>query len=241
MIKSYFKIAWRNVLKNKIYSLINIGGLAVGMGVAILIALWVYDELSYDKYHLHYDRIAQVMQHQTWNGEIGTQEANPAALGEEIRNLYSNDFTHVLQASWNYNHTLTHGEKMFLKPGCYFEPGVADMLSLKMIHGTRSGLNEMNSILLAASVAETYFGNDNPIGKVLRIDDKVDVKVTGVYEDLPYNASFKDLTFILPWSLYLSQNTWIKEMDDPWDSNFTRTFAMIDEQANMEKVSAKIK
>lgn len=241
MIRSYFKIAWRNLLKNKIYSLINIGGLAVGMGVAILIALWVYDELSYDKYHLHYDRIAQVMQHQTWNGEIGTQEANPAALGEEIRSLYSNDFTHVLQASWNFNHTLTHGEKMFLKPGCYFEAGVADMLSLKMIHGSRAGLNEMNSILLAASVAETYFGNDNPIGKVLRIDDKVDVKVTGVYEDLPYNASFKDMTFILPWSLYLSQNTWIKEMDDPWDSNFTRTFAMIDEQADMEKVSAKIK
>ena len=57
------------------------------------------------------------MQHQTWNGEIGTQESNPAALGEEIRNVYGNDFTHVLQASWNYNHTLTHGEKMFLKPG----------------------------------------------------------------------------------------------------------------------------
>jgi putative ABC transport system permease protein len=241
MIRSYFKIAWRNLLKNKIYSLINIGGLAVGMGVAILIALWVYDELSYDKYHPHFDRIAQVMQHQTWNGEIGTQEANPAVLGEEIRSIYGSDFTHVLQASWNFNHTLTYGEKMFLKPGSYFEPGIAHMLSLKMIHGSRTGLNEMNSIMLAASVAKTYFGNDNPIGKVLRVDDKVDVKVTGVYEDLPYNTSFKDMTFILPWSLYLSQNTWVREMDDPWDSNFTRTFAMIDEQADMEKVSAKIK
>ena len=78
MIKSYFKIAWRNLLKNKIYSLINIGGLAVGMGVAILIALWVFDELTFDKYHSNYARIAQVMQNQTWNGEIGTQEANPA-------------------------------------------------------------------------------------------------------------------------------------------------------------------
>ena len=117
------------------------------------------------------------MQHQTWNGEIGTQEANPAALGEEIRNVYGNDFTHVLQASWNYDHTLTYGEKMFLKPGCYFEPGVADMLSLKMIHGSRDGLNEMNSILLAESVAKTYFNNENPIGKVFRIDNAVDVKV----------------------------------------------------------------
>jgi putative ABC transport system permease protein len=241
MIKSYFKIAWRNLLKNKIYSLINIGGLAVGMGVAILIALWVFDELTFDKYHSNYERIAQVMQHQTWNGEIGTQEANPAALGEEIRNIYGNDFTHVLQASWNYNHTLTHGEKMFLKPGSYFEPGVADMLSLKMLRGSRDGLNEMNSILLAESVAKIYFNNENPIGKVFRIDDKVDVKVTGVYEDLPYNSSFRDMTFILPWSLYLSQNKWVREMDDPWDSNFTRTFAMIGDQADMEKVSAKIK
>ncbi len=241
MIRNYLKIAWRNLLKNKVFSLINIGGLAVGMGVAILIALWVYDELSFNKYHANYDRIAQVMQNQTWNGEIGTQEANPAALGEEIRNLYSSDFTHVLQASWNFNHTLTYGEKMFLKPGSYFEPGVAEMLSLKMLHGSRDGLKEMNSILLAKSVAETYFGNDNPIGKVLRVDNEVDVKVTGVYEDLPYNTSFRDLTLILPWSLYLSQNEWVREMDDPWDSNFTRTFAMINEQADMQKVSAKIK
>lgn len=241
MIKSYLKIAWRNLLKNKVYSLINIGGLSVGMGVAILIALWVYDELTFDQYHPNYDRIAQVMQHQTWNGEIGTQEANPAALGEEIRNIYGDDFTHVLQASWNFNHTLTHGEKMFLKPGSYFEPGVADMLGLKMIHGSRDGLKEMNSILVAESVAKAYFNNDDPIGKVFRIDNEVDVKVTGVYEDLPYNSSFRDMSFILPWSLYLSQNKWVTDMEDPWDSNFTRTFAMIDGQADMEKVSAKIK
>lgn len=241
MIKNYLKIAWRNLYKNKIFSLINIGGLAVGMGVATLIALWVYDELSFDQYHLNYTRIAQVLQQQTWNGEIGTQEANPAATAEEIRSLYSNDFTYVLQASWNYNHTLTYGEKMFLKPGCFFEPGVPDMLSLKMIHGSRDGLKEMNSILLAESVAQAYFGNEDPIGKVLRLDDEVDVKVTGVYEDLPYNTSFKDMTIILPWSLYLSQNAWVREMEDPWDSNFTRTFAMISEEADMEKVSAKIK
>ncbi len=241
MIKNYLKIAWRNLSKNKIFSLINIGGLAVGMGVAILIALWVYDELSFDKYHQNYDRIAQVMQHQTWNGEIGTQEANPAQMAEEIRNLYSNDFKYVLQASWNFNHTLTYGEKMFLKPGCYFEPEAPDMLSLKMLHGSRSGLNEMNSILISESVAKTYFDNENPIGKVLRIDNDVDVKVTGVYEDLPFNTSFKDMTFILPWSLYLSQNEWIRKMENPWGSNYTRTFAMIDEQADMEKVSAKIK
>ena len=158
MIKSYFKVAWRNLLKNKVYSLINIGGLSVGMGVAMLIALWIQDELDYDRYHANYDRIAQVMQHQTFNGEIGTQPANPAQMAEEIRNLYGSDFTYVLQSSWNFDHTLTYGDKMFVKAGSYFEPEVGDMLSLKMIYGSRDGLKDMNSILLSQSVSKTYFG-----------------------------------------------------------------------------------
>jgi len=241
MYKSYLKIAWRNILKNKVYSAINIGGLAVGMGVAILIALWVNDELQFDRYHANYDRIAQVMQHQTFNGEIGTQEANPAQMAEEIRSLYGNDFEHVLQSSWNFEHTLTYNDRMFLKAGSYFEPGVTEMLGLNMIHGTRDGLKDMNSIMLSASVAKTYFDNDDPIGKVLRLDNELDVKVTGVYEDLPYNTSFRDLTIILPWSLYLNQNKWIAEMEEPWGSNYTQTFAMVAENVDMEKLSAKIK
>jgi putative ABC transport system permease protein len=241
MLKNYFKIAWRNIVKSKGYSLINIGGLAAGMAVAILIGLWIYDELSYNKYHKNYDRIAQVLQHQTYNGEIGTQSANPAAMGEEIRRLYGSDFKHVLQSSWNFNHALTYNKEIFLKPGSFFEPEVAEMLSLRMISGSRKGLYDMHSILLSKSVASTIFGNKDPMGKTLRIDDKVDVKVTGVYEDLPHNTSFKDLQFILPWNLYLSQNTWIKEMEDPWGSNFTQTFAQIGDNADMEKVSAKIR
>ena len=241
MIRSYFLIAWRNLLKNKVYSFINIGGLAVGMGVAILIGLWVMDELNYDKYHTNYNHIAQVMQHQTYNDEIGTQEANPAQMAEEIRSIYPQDFRYVLQASWNHNHALAYGDKVFFKPGSFFEPEVAEMLSLKMIYGTRDGLKEMNSILISESVAKAYFGDEDPLGKVFRLDTQVDVKVTGVYEDLPYNSSFKDMQVILPWSLYISLNAWIREMENPWGSNYTRTFAMIAPQADMEKVSAKIR
>jgi putative ABC transport system permease protein len=241
MYRSYFKIAWRNLIKNRIYSFINIGGLAVGMGVAILIALWVLDELHYDRYHLNYDRIAQVMQHQTFNGEIGTQEANPAQMAEEIRHVYGSDFTYVLQASWNYNHTLTYGDKMFLKPGCYFEPEVADMLTLEMLHGTRGGLKDMNSILLSEEVARTYFGTENPVGKIMRVDNTFDVTVTGVYKNLPYNSSFREMQFIMPWSLYLSNNPWIAKMEEPWGSNYTRTFAMLSERSDMGEVSLKIR
>ncbi|RAW02339.1 ABC transporter permease [Pseudochryseolinea flava] len=241
MLTNYFKIAWRNLQKNRVYSMINIGGLAVGMGVTILIALWVIDELGYDRYHQNYDRIAQVMQHQTYNGNVGTQESNPAAMGEEIRNVYGADFRYVLQASWNHEHTVTFGDKMFLQEGSFFEPQVAEMLTLKMIHGSRNGLQEMNSILISAAVAKTYFGDDDPMGKMLRIDDAVDVKVTGVYEDLPFNSSFRDMKIIMPWSLYLSQNKWVEQMENPWGSNFTRTFAMIGDHAEMESLSKKIK
>lgn len=241
MIKSYFKVAWRNLIKNKIYSLINIGGLAVGMGVAILIALWMRDELIFDRYHANYNRIVQVMQHQVFNGEIGTQVANPAVMAEEIRSLYGSDFTFVLQSSWNFDHTLTYGDKMFLKPGSYFEPEVAEMLSLKMIYGSRDGLKDMNSILISESVSKTYFDDEDPVGKSLRMDDEVDLKVTGVYEDLPFNTSFRNLTFIAPWSLYLDRNKWVREMENPWGSNFTQTFAMVAENKNIDELSAKIR
>jgi putative ABC transport system permease protein len=242
MIKSYFKIAWRNLLRNKAYSAINIFGLALGMSVAILIGLWMYEELTFDKYHPAYDRIAQVMQHQTFNGKVGSQIANPAHMAEEIRNVYGSDFKYVLQASWNNSHTVTYGDKMLAQAGSYFEPEVTEMLGLKMIHGSRDGLKkDMHSVLLSESVAKIYFGNDDPIDKILRIDDQADVKVTGVYEDLPQNTTLKDLKLIMPWDLYLSQNQWIKEMENPWGSNFTQTFAQIGDNADMDEVSARIK
>ncbi|MBC7868542.1 MAG: ABC transporter permease, partial [Gloeobacteraceae cyanobacterium ES-bin-316] len=241
MIKNYFKIAWRNLIKHKGYSAINIGGLAVGMAVAILIGLWIYDELSFDKYHHNYDRIARVMQQQKFNGEISTQFSNPAFLSREMRRKYGSDFKHVLQSSWNNQHTLAYKEKKLLKSGSFFEPGIAEMLSLKILSGNINGLKEVNSIMLSASVSEAYFGTEDPIGKVLKLDNKADLNVTAVYEDLPYNTSFRELTFILPWELYLVQNPWIKSMEDPWGSNFTQTFVQLADNADIKKVSARIK
>jgi hypothetical protein len=172
MIKNYFKIAFRNLIKQKGYSFINIAGLATGMAVAILIGLWIWDELSYDKYHKNYNRIAQVWQHVIYNGNVGSQMANPALMGEEIRNNFGSDFKYVLQASWNNTHILTSGEKKFNKDGYYFEPQVTEMLSLKMIKGTRDGLKEPYSILLSASTAKAYFGEADPMNQVIRIDNK---------------------------------------------------------------------
>ncbi len=241
MIRNYFKIAWRNILINKGSSAINIGGLAVGMTVVMLIGLWIYNELSFNKYHDNYDKIVQVMQHQTYNDVIGTQVANPARMGEAIRNEYGSDFKYVLQASWNYDHALSYKDKVFFKPGSYFEPEVTEMLTLKMIHGHRDGLNEMRSIMLSQSVAELFFGTDDPVGEIMKLDVNIDVKVTGVYEDLPDATTLQSLKFIVPWDLYLNYNAWIKDMDDPWGSNFTQTYAQLAENSNLETVSHKIK
>jgi putative ABC transport system permease protein len=241
MLKNYFKIALRNLTKQKGYSFINIAGLATGMAVALLIGLWIWDELSYNKYHQNYDRIAQVWQHNTYNGVVQSQMSNPYLMAEEIRNNFGSDFKYVLQSSWNYTHIVTHGDRKLNKEGSYFEPQVTDMLSLKMLKGTRDGLKEPYSILLSASMAKVYFGDADPINQLMRIDNKQDVKVTGVYEDLPHNTRFREMNFILPWELYLISQEWIKKMENPWGSNFTQTFAQIADNADMSQVSAKIK
>jgi putative ABC transport system permease protein len=241
MIKNYLKTAWRNLVKSKGYSAINIGGLAVGMAVAMMIGLWIWDELSFDKYHKNYDRIARVMQSQLFNGEVQSQFSNPAVLSAEIRRRYGSDFKYVLQSSWNFQHTLAYGEKKLLKAGSFFERQVADMLSLKILKGTGDGLRDINSIMLSESVAKAYFGSEDPINKTLKLDNKADLKVTAVYEDLPYNTSFRELYFILPWELFLDQNPWVKTMENPWGNNFTQTFAQLNDNADMQKISAKIK
>src|SRR6187200_239144 len=241
MIKNYFKLAWRNLVKSKGYSAINIGGLAVGMAVAMLIGLWVYDELSFNKYHKNYDRIAQVMQHANFNGKIETQVANPALMGPEIRAKYGSDFKYVVQASWTGGHLLTVGDKNFTKTGIFFEADAPEMLTLKMRKGTKAGLKDPYSILLSASAAESIFGNDDPINKTIRLDRQFDVKVTGVYEDLPDNTSFREIKIMMPWELWEIQNPWSKQMDEPWGSNFSQTFAQIADNTEMEKVSTKIK
>lgn len=241
MIRNYFKIAWRNLLKSKGYSAINIGGLAVGMAVAMLIGLWVFDELTFDKYHKNYDRIAQVMQHASFNGKVETQVANPALMGPELRAKYGSDFKYVVQSSWTGGHLLSIGDKNIVKIGNFFEPEAPDMLTLKMLKGTRAGLKDPYSIMLSASAAESIFGKEDPINKTLKFDRTYDVKVTGVYEDLPDNTSFRDIKIMMPWKLWMIQNPWAEKMEEPWGSNFSQTFAQIADNADMSKVSAKIK
>ncbi|WP_290712737.1 ABC transporter permease, partial [Flavihumibacter sp. CACIAM 22H1] len=241
MIKNYFKIAWRNLMKSKGYSAINIGGLAVGMAIALMIGLWVHDELSFNKYHRNYARIAQVMQHANYNGKIASQVSNPAVMSPELKAKFGSDFKYVVQTSWEGTHLLSVGTKHIKSGGIFMEPDGPAMLSLKLLKGSAAGMKDPYSILLSSSVATSIFGTQDPVNKLIKLNRKHDLKVIGVYEDLPENTSFRALKIIMPWELWLIDNPWVKNMDDPWDSNFSQTFVQLADNADMEAVSRKIK
>ncbi len=240
MLKNYFKIAWRNLGKSKVSSFINIGGLAAGMAVAMLIGLWIYDELSFDKYHKNYDRIAQVMQHQAFNGKIYSQESIPFPLGGELRSHYGNNFKYLAMASWEGDHILSIGDKKLSQNGFFIEPDGPEMLTLKMLKGKVDGLKDMNSILLSAAAAKAILGEADPINKVLKIDNKLDVTVRGVYEDLPRNTKFAKLQFIAPWDLYVSAEKWIQNSRTEWGNNSFQLFAQVAGNTNFAMVDKKI-
>jgi putative ABC transport system permease protein len=242
MIKNYFKTAWRNLVKSKGHSFINIGGLAIGMAVAILIGLWIYDELSFNKYHKNYDRIAQVMRHFTFEGKTETGgQSNPIPLSTELRHAYGSDFTYIVMSTKPVDFIISYGDKKFTQQGRFMQADAAKMLTLNMLHGTRNGLDEINSVLLSGSLARKLFGKADPINQTLKIDGKTDAKVTGVYEDLPGNSEFKDLTYIAPFDLYASFNKWVQDVQQNWNDNSFPIYVQISPEASFEKVSARIK
>ncbi|GAB3494852.1 ABC transporter permease [Spirosoma knui] len=241
MIRNYLKIALRSLSKNKVYSMINIAGLSVGMAVAMLIGLWIYDELSFNKSFEHYDRIAQVMQNQTINGSTSTATAVPVPLADVLRTKYGSDFKHIVLSSWTEGHILSFGTKKFWKAGNFIEPEATEMLSLKMLKGTRAGLQEPNSIMLSESIANTFFGHGDPIGQVLKIDNDIAVKVTGVYQNLPSNSQFSNLDYLVPWQVNEAIRDWVKKSREKWDNNSFQIFVQLADHTDMEQVSTKIK
>jgi putative ABC transport system permease protein len=241
MFKNYLKISWRNLTKHKVHTFINITGLSVGMAVAILIGLWIWDEISYDKYFKNHDKIVQVWQNQTFNGKIGSQISMPVPLGLMLGKDYRGDFKYVVLSSWNYDHILAYGDKKLTKEGSFMQPEVTDMLTLKMLKGTRKALTDPSSIILSDKVAKAIFGTEDPMNKTLKLDNQHLVKVAGVYEDLPHNTSFRELEFILPWDLYLVAQPWVKRAETQWGNNSFQIFAQLNNNADMNKVNARIK
>ena len=241
MIRNYIKIAWRNLFANKTSSFINITGLSVGMAVAMLIGLWIWDELSFNEYHQHYDRIAQVMENDIQNGTINTSSAIPWPLDAEMRKTYGSDFKHIVMSSWTDPHILSAGNKKISYKGNFIGADAPEMFTLHMLKGTRNGLKTPSSILISQSVAKALFADADPINHPISVDNKASFEVSGVYEDLPSGSSLHDVAFMAPWDFFAGNKDWIGRDETNWSDNSLFMYVQLADNASMEKVSAKIK
>ncbi len=240
MFKNYLKIAWRNLWKNKGYTLINVGGLALGMAVTLMIGLWVQDELSYNSYFKNKAKIAQVFQSQTFNGETGTGPAIPRPLEMALRDGYGDNFKHLIMCSWTNDHYLKYGEKNISRAGNYMQRDGPELFGLEVVKGEKDGLREINSIMLSASTASALFGSEDPIGKTVRVSNQHDMNVSAVYKDIPVNNSFNDTDYIIPWEKYLANNEWIRNAVDQWGNNSFQMFVQIADNTSFDKVTNTI-
>ncbi|MDZ7304892.1 MAG: ABC transporter permease [candidate division KSB1 bacterium] len=237
MFKNYLRIAIRNLLKQKVYSFINIFGLAIGMCGSILILLWVLDELKYDRFHKDIDRIYQVMENQEYaKGNIFTVSATPGplapALNEEIPEIeFAATYT------WNINYLFTLGEKSIKERGIYARPDLFRILSIELLSGNQEELlTTPNSVVISQDLARRFFGDENPVGKSILINQDQLHKITGVYRRLPDHSSLQ-FDFVLPFEDFLKTNQWATT----WGSNGPRTLVKLKERSDKAIVDAKIK
>ncbi|WP_310093485.1 ABC transporter permease [Mucilaginibacter pocheonensis] len=235
MFKNYLKIAWRNTTRNKASSFINITGLAVGMAVAMLIGLWIWDEVSYDKFNKNYDRIVQVLTNKNAGGGLVTQSSLPLPLSAELRDKYGSDFKQVasvvtMEQNMNYNN------HAFSRIGCYAEPAITDIITLNMIRGSKTSFKTPGTLLINESLARAIFGETDPINKTIKLNDAYLVQVTGVYRDLPQNTQFSNVNFIAPVGL-LTQNG--DGMNNWFNSSF-QLYALLNQGSDLHLLSRKI-
>ena len=224
MFKNYFKTAWRNLIKHKANSFINIIGLSIGMAVAILIGLWIWSELSFDKNFANYSRIAQVMQTETLNGAVNTTKGNVMPLAAELRKNYGGDFKYVVLSTWSMNSLVASGDKKINEQGNYMGADAPDMLNLNLVAGTRKSFSTASTVLLSQSTAKALFGNEDPIGKIVKIDVDIIEKVVGVYKDFPQNSSFKDVKFIAP---FRDLTSWVNGNENNWYNESFQVFVQL--------------
>ena len=243
MYKSYFKIGWRNLLRNKGYSLINIGGLAIGMMVAILNGLWIWHEFSFNKYFDNYDRIALISEGGLNLEEggywVGTTMTYP--LGTELINQHKQDVKHFVRAA-DMGCIFSSGDTKISVNGMYADKEAPELFTFKMLQGTRAGLANTHSILISASTAIALFGREDVIDRTLRMDNMIDVTITGVYEDFPQNTQLENMQFFAPWDLYLIQNKWIEERAaTDWRNHFIKIYVEVLPGQTFESTKEKLK
>jgi len=211
------------------------------MGLAMLIGLWIRDELSFNKYHQNYKSIARVMVNQTFGDKISTDVAIPLPLKDELKNNYASDFENTALASWEWDHSFTINKTKISKPGMYVEPEFLKIFSVDMIQGSyNDALNEPSSIVLSESAAKSLFGNENPVNRTILFDNNINGKITGVFADIPIYSELPGVQVFLPWSSFLQQD-WVTTSVNNWGNNSFQLFTQINSKETFESITSKIK
>jgi putative ABC transport system permease protein len=234
MLKNYFKIAVRNLLRNKGFSAINISGLAIGMASAMLILLWVRDEWTFDRFYTKTDRIYQMYGRLRNGGTLQTNEQTPMVL----RSALKQDFPEVEDAVRCNDVTflLTGGEKHFNVRGAFADTGFLSVFSFPLIEGNvHDAMQKENGIILTQKLAKKLFGSEDALGKTVRIDSNANFTVTAVLADLPNNTSF-DFEYLLPWD-FMRRLGW---EDRNWTNNFAYTYVLLKPNALQSVFDAEI-
>jgi ABC-type antimicrobial peptide transport system permease subunit len=236
MFRNYLKIAVRNLLKNKGFSFINILGLSVGMASAILILLWINHEMSYDQFHEKKDRIYEAWNKDTFSGKLQCWNTTPKIFARTVER----DFPEVEMATrvnWPSNFLFTIGEKKLTVSGNIVDSNFLNVFSFPLVKGDpNTVLKDMYSIVLTEKLAKSFFGNEEPMGKVVRIDNKDNFTVTGIVKDLPNNTRFK-FEYLLPWA-YLRK---LGEDDANWGNNSTRNYVLLKKNTTLASIAPKLK
>ena len=241
MIKNYLKIAWRNMLHNKVYSALNIVGLAAGMAVALLIALWVVNEYSYDKFLPGYKSLYQVELNFTdpHDGEH-TQQAVSLPIADVLRKQYP-EVKYVAESDWMGQHDLLIGTKKLYMNGGAVGPDFLKMFQYPLIKGNANAvLQDAFSIVLTESTARALFGDVDPMGKMVKIDNKYNLKVTGIMQDVPKNSSLQ-FNFLMPFSFNEQTQDWMKTARTTYYNNSFQIFVQLKPGADYAKLAPKIR
>ncbi len=211
MLLSYFKTAWRNIIRSKGYSILNILGLATGMAVTLLIGLWVSYQYSYDKSLPGHQRVYQVLSNYNADANVSTQGSTPTKLADVLRTEFP-EIEYVSETDWFGRHGLQVGDKRLYINGGQVQGDFLKLFEFTLLRGhAGTVLNDPYSIVLTESTAKTLFGREDPIGKTVRFDNLNDLKVTGILKDLPDNSSFS-FSYLVPFSYYEMTTPWVKNM-----------------------------
>lgn len=236
MIKNYLKIAWRNLIKNKAHTFINMAGLSVGLVSSLLIMLWVQNELSVDAFHKNKARLYNVYERRYFDNKISGQYNTPGVLAAEMKKVFP-EVEYAVNAVYNENNTFMAGKKVLKYQGGAADADFFKMFSYPLLQGNvQTALSSPLSVAISRKMAESFYGSPQAaIGKTIRFENKKDFTVSAVFENLPANTLEK-FEYLLNWSAFVIENPSAKE----WGNNWPRTSIMLREDANPALFGKKI-